>query len=493
MASSNFIPALKRNKKTGDADDSDPKFKGGFERYASKGMNNLGGTTQTYIRPRRGGKPGRRSGTNIPGSGGRPIGRAGNPNAGKKVYTSGKNAGKTQQQVFEKARKHYAGMSDHKRKAYEDEANGMDIRSKREQEILKGNRNPIGRGESYKAGAQTQELRSKNHPNQRPVDRKAIQEKQESDFDLLTGTNDAIRKATEAPSAVGNVNADGSPKSGSSVASRNGFPEPFPEPLPKPSPKPSPKTYSSPVAKEIGRRADEAKAEQAAKAEGKDKKTNQRDDLYKVVDDASKGIFSKPPAPPTAAPIGKAEPSTEPKGSKGSKGSKPLEGHQNYDGKGVLIGYRDGKKLYDNSKETQAAASRARVDTAANYAAEAHAKTAAGREYSSEDAVSRKHRKRVEAAANSVRDKKDQKTRVAAAWDKRFKDMDQATKDENSLKSRDPKAYNTLMEERRVETNAAYKVKNTKDIQDADARMKANKSHTNVSGTPRAVSKASRY
>tara|TARA_R110000764_G_scaffold1169_7_gene4574 strand:+ start:4000 stop:5466 length:1467 start_codon:yes stop_codon:yes gene_type:complete len=488
MASSNFIPALKRNKKIVDADDSDSKFKGGFERYASKGMNNLGGTTQTYIRPRRGGKPGRRSGTNIPGSGGRPIGRAGNPNAGKKVYTSGKNAGKTQQQVFEKARKHYAGMSDHKRKAYEDQANGMDIRSEREKKILKGNRNPIGR-------AQTQELRSKNHPNQRPADRKAIQEKQESDFDLLTGTNDAIRKATEAPSALSNVNTDGSPKTpapktpvspkklvehdeleGTGFYAEDNNAENVFNPYTHNSAPQSPQSPQSPRPK-------------SPPKEYKNHAGSWYDKVKGVMKDYKPDVTSKD-VPDTDFPTDSPStdsPSTEP------KGSKPLEGGQNYDGTGVLIGYRDGKKLYDNSKETQAAASRARVDTAANYAAEAHANTAAGREYSSEDAVSRKHRKRVEAAANSVRDKKDQKTRVAAAWDKRFKDMDQATKDENSLKSRDPKAYNTLMEERRVETDAAYTEKNTKDIQDADARMKANKSHTNVSGTPRAVSKASRY
>lgn len=118
-ADSGFIST--NSKKSDYAD----KFKGGFEAYATSGLNNLGDPrAQQYEVANK---------TINPNS--KAVGKT--KTAMGNVYDSGKNKGMTRGQVMEKARKFYSKQPDSWKKQWEDKAQGLDIRSSAEKKKLK--------------------------------------------------------------------------------------------------------------------------------------------------------------------------------------------------------------------------------------------------------------------------------------------------------------------------------------------------------------------
>ena len=113
------------------------QFKGGFEAYATSGLNKLGdpvATRQQYKIVGSGAGRLRKvvSGTVNPNA--RPVGKR--KTGDGTFYQGGKNHGKTRGQVMEEARSFYASQPDSWKKKWESMAQGADIRSKREKAKL---------------------------------------------------------------------------------------------------------------------------------------------------------------------------------------------------------------------------------------------------------------------------------------------------------------------------------------------------------------------
>lgn len=115
------------------------EFRGGFEAYLTAGLNKIGDPVESHQKYKLMGKGSSArirpvtSGTTNPNA--RPVGKR---QLGQgKFYQGGKHHGKTRSQVIEEARRFYAKQPDSWKKQWEQKAQGMDIRSEREKEIIR--------------------------------------------------------------------------------------------------------------------------------------------------------------------------------------------------------------------------------------------------------------------------------------------------------------------------------------------------------------------